>query len=208
MKSFFVLISCFFSFVSCLSLDLQERINSYKNKTPYMIISYTKDKVQKNVKIHFELFFETAPETALNFATILEGKVSDNLGNLKYQGTKFHRIIPGFMMQGGDFTNGNGTGGRSIFGQTFKDETFEHKHEKGVLSMANRGPNTNGSQFFITFDKTNWLDSKHVVFGKVRDSDFHLLEEIENIPTGVNNMPIDDVVIEKCGFETGKHAVL
>merc|ERR1711988_1835836 len=130
-------------------------------------------------RIVMELFDEVVPRTARNFYSIASGQ---NQQGFTYRGTIFHRIIPQFMLQGGDFENFDGTGGQSIYGPKFEDENFLVKHgSPGLLSMANSGPNTNGAQFFITTVKTEWLDNKRVVFGRVDDQQsFNLVKTIES----------------------------
>jgi peptidylprolyl isomerase len=151
-------------------------------------------------KLKFELFGDKVPRTAENFRALCTGEKGTGKSGklLHFKGSVFHRIIPGFMAQGGDFTAGNGTGGESIYGTKFDDENFDLKHTTpGLLSMANAGKNTNGSQFFLTFIPCPWLDGKHVVFGKVIEG-LPLLKTLEAAGTQ-SGRPKQTIVISDCG---------
>ena len=153
-------------------------------------------------RINFNLYNDATPICAENFRCLCTGEkgVGKSGKNLHYKGSSFHRIIPEFMLQGGDFTTGDGRGGESIYGAKFKDENFKLKHDKvGLLSMANAGANTNGSQFFITTVACNWLDGKHTVFGEVADKDsWELVKKIEGFGSQ-SGAPKKNVKIEDCG---------
>lgn len=154
-------------------------------------------------KIEFELFDDTVPITARNFRELCTGGagVSPEGKPLHFKGCVFHRIIPKFMIQGGDFTRGNGTGGCSIYGTRFRDESFSGKAGRhaspGLLSMANAGPHTNGSQFFITTVPCGWLDKKHVVFGQVLTG-WDVVKEMEKHGSP-NGKPDVSILIKECG---------
>lgn len=151
-------------------------------------------------RIVFELFADVVPRTAENFRALCTGEkgVGRSGKPLHYKGSKFHRVITNFMCQGGDFTRGNGTGGESIYGEKFADENFQLKHTTpGLLSMANAGPNTNGSQFFITTVVTSWLDGKHVVFGKVVEG-FEVVKQMEAAGSQSGTTRVE-VAIADCG---------
>lgn len=147
-------------------------------------------------RIQMELFDETAPNTARNFKVLATGEAGYG-----YKGSQFHRIIPGFMLQGGDFEKGDGTGGYSIYGRTFEDENFDVPHDSsGLLSMANAGEDTNGSQFFITVDKTPWLNGKHVVFGRVKDHDSYNVVKLIESYGAPDGSPSAKIVISDSGI--------
>ena len=144
-------------------------------------------------KVIFKLYDDIVPITATNFRTLATGEKGYG-----YKGSIFHRIIPNFMCQGGDFEKKNGTGGYSIYGKKFEDENFRVKHDKKyLLSMANAGPNTNGSQFFITFVPCPWLDGKHVVFGEVIEGK-EVIDMMEDFGSNAGK-PTSEIIISDCG---------
>ena len=148
-----------------------------------------------------QLYKDITPKTAENFRCLCTGEKGTGKSGkpLHYKGCTFHRVIKDFMIQGGDFTNGNGTGGESIYGEKFADENFVIKHVKGgLLSMANAGPNTNGSQFFLCFVPTPHLNGMHTVFGHVSGG-MDVLDKIEAVPTDGQDRPKSQITIADCG---------
>lgn len=154
-------------------------------------------------RIVMELYADACPRTAENFRALCTGErgVGRSGVALSYKGSSFHRVIPGFMIQGGDFTRGDGTGGESIYGDKFPDESFSGKAGRhtgfGCLSMANSGPNSNGSQFFICVANTSWLDGKHVVFGKLLEGD-DVVRECEAAGSSTGR-PTKRLTVANCG---------
>ena len=164
----------------------KEKETEKNKKTKYVYLD-----IKGYGRIKIELFVNVVPKTAENFRKLCDDK--------KYVGIPFHRVIKGFMIQGGDITAKNGTGGISIYGSKFPDENFKLRHtEPGILSMANSGPDTNSSQFFITTKETPHLDGKHVVFGKVV-SGMDVVYKLERIPVDHSDKPVHDIFIEDCG---------
>jgi cyclophilin family peptidyl-prolyl cis-trans isomerase len=164
-----------------------EQKNTLNKKSKFVYLD-----IKSYGRIKIELFDNVVPKTAENFRKLCIQK--------KYVGIPFHRVIKGFMIQGGDITAKNGTGGMSIYGDKFPDENFKLRHtEPGILSMANAGPDTNSSQFFITTKETPHLDGKHVVFGKVV-SGMDVVYKLERIPVDHNDKPIHEIIVQDSGI--------
>uniref|UniRef100_A0A9J2P676 Peptidyl-prolyl cis-trans isomerase H n=1 Tax=Ascaris lumbricoides TaxID=6252 RepID=A0A9J2P676_ASCLU len=158
--------------------------------------------------IKMELFADVCPKTAENFRQFCTGEFRRDGVPVGYKNAQFHRVIKDFMIQGGDFVNGDGTGMTSIYGSKFRDENFDLEHSgPGILSMANAGPDTNGCQFFITCAKCDFLDKKHVVFGRVLDG-LLTVRKIENVPTGQNNKPKIPIVVLLGEGAVGKSSLM
>jgi len=177
--------------------QIQSQLRSPNNPVVFFDVSVGSTEIGR---ILIELFSDVTPKTAENFRQFCTGEYRKDTVPLGFKGSMFHRVIKDFMVQGGDFVNGDGTGCMSIYaGSTFADENFTLRHtEPGLLSMANSGKDTNGCQFFITAAKCDFLDGKHVVFGRVIDG-MLVVRKIENAPVGPNNKPKVEITISQCG---------
>ncbi|XP_059476681.1 peptidyl-prolyl cis-trans isomerase H [Neocloeon triangulifer] len=177
--------------------QMQNSLRSPNNPVVFFDITVGNTEIGRMV---MELFADVVPRTSENFRQFCTGEYRRDGVPMGFKGSPFHRVIKDFMIQGGDFVNGDGTGVMSIYGGTsFADENFSLKHDSpGLLSMANSGKDTNGCQFFITCAKCNFLDGKHVVFGKVIDG-LLVMRKVENVPIGPNNKPKIPVTITQCG---------
>uniref|UniRef100_A0A0K8T1P9 Peptidyl-prolyl cis-trans isomerase n=1 Tax=Lygus hesperus TaxID=30085 RepID=A0A0K8T1P9_LYGHE len=177
--------------------QIQSQLKHPSNPVVFLDISVGATEIGRMI---LELYAHIVPKTSENFRQMCTGEYKKDGVPLGYKGSTFHRVIKDFMIQGGDFVNGDGTGVISIYGgASFADENFELSHNTpGLLSMANSGQDTNGCQFFITCAKCNFLDGKHVVFGRVLDG-MLVMRKIENVPTGPNNKPKIPVLISQCG---------
>lgn len=180
--------------------DTQWHLRAANPKNPVVFFDITIGGLEAG-RVKMELFADITPKTAENFRQFCTGEHRASNGQPQgYKNATFHRVIKGFMIQGGDFLKGDGTGATSIYGTRYADENFIARHTgPGLLSSANSGKDTNGCQFFITCAKADWLDQKHVVFGRVLGDGMLVVRKIENVQCGANNKPRLTVVISECG---------
>lgn len=194
---YFLLTLSFKKFIHNNSAENSKFIKDKIYLTVSYIPNYSNRRIERDIII---ALYKNTPITNKNFLEFIKGTIIDK-HKYSYKGTPFHRIIKGFMIQGGNIKKKNGSGSLSIYNSTvFKDEHFFNLHKEGVLSMANYGPNTNGTQFFITTGLTDWLNGYHVVFGEVVDDTYKYVKEINLIETDNNDAPINDVFVVDCGL--------